>query len=77
MINEFLNWAQQQPNSEFLHNLASRACSDRPITAWIVSTEQLLAWVRNPTPLSQLDDFADDASAHMSRLAYSQPSAPR
>ena len=58
MINEFLNWAQQQPNSESLHNLASRVCSDRPITAWIVSTEQLLAWVRNPTPLSQLDDFA-------------------
>ncbi len=26
--------------------------------AWIVSSEQLLAWVRNPVPLSQLDNFA-------------------
>jgi len=25
---------------------------------WIVSTEQLLAWVQNPVPLSQLDSFA-------------------
>jgi len=24
---------------------------------WIVSTEQLLAWVRNPVPVSQLDSF--------------------
>jgi hypothetical protein len=24
---------------------------------WIVSNEQLLAWVRNPVPLSQLNDF--------------------
>ncbi|KAF8999717.1 hypothetical protein BDZ89DRAFT_1027793 [Hymenopellis radicata] len=24
---------------------------------WIVSTEQLLAWVRNPTPVGQLDNF--------------------
>ncbi|KAI0756459.1 hypothetical protein C8Q80DRAFT_1092934 [Daedaleopsis nitida] len=40
MINDFLDWAQQQPNT------------------WIVSSEQLLAWVKNPTPLSQLNDFA-------------------
>ena len=26
--------------------------------AWIVSSEQLLAWVRNPTPISQLDSFS-------------------
>nr|VWP02447.1 Hormone-sensitive lipase [Ganoderma boninense] len=40
MINQFLDWAQEQPNT------------------WIVSSEQLLAWVRNPVPLSQLNDFA-------------------
>ncbi|KAI0800503.1 hypothetical protein C8Q74DRAFT_1191034 [Fomes fomentarius] len=39
MINDFLDWAQQQQNT------------------WIVSSEQLLAWVRNPVPLSQLDNF--------------------
>lgn len=25
---------------------------------WIVSNEQLLAWVRNPVPVSELDSFA-------------------
>ena len=25
---------------------------------WIVSSEQLLEWVRNPVPVSQLNDFA-------------------
>ncbi|KAI0673863.1 hypothetical protein C8Q78DRAFT_969284 [Trametes maxima] len=40
MINQFLDWAQEQPNT------------------WIVSSEQLLAWVRNPVPVSQLDSFA-------------------
>ncbi|KAI0368946.1 hypothetical protein BV20DRAFT_947179 [Pilatotrama ljubarskyi] len=39
MINDFLDWAQMQPNT------------------WIVSSEQLLAWVRNPVPVSQLDSF--------------------
>ncbi|KAI0829015.1 hypothetical protein BC628DRAFT_1315908 [Trametes gibbosa] len=39
MINSFLDWAQQQPNT------------------WIVSSLQLLEWVRNPVPLSQLDSF--------------------
>ena len=37
MINQFLDWAQNQQN------------------VWIVSTEQLLAWVRDPKPISQLD----------------------
>ncbi|KAJ7052259.1 hypothetical protein C8F01DRAFT_626387 [Mycena amicta] len=37
MINEFLDWAQEQQN------------------VWIVSNEQLLAWVQNPVPISQLD----------------------
>jgi len=37
MINEFLDWAQEQQN------------------VWIVSSEQLLAWVQNPKPISQLD----------------------
>lgn len=27
------------------------------ISVWIVSTEQLLAWVQNPVPLSQLNSF--------------------
>lgn len=27
-------------------------------SVWIVSTEQLLSWVQNPVPLSQLDSFA-------------------
>lgn len=41
MINEFLDWAQNQQN------------------VWIVSTEQLLAWTRNPTKISDLDSFDD------------------
>ncbi|KAH9947495.1 hypothetical protein B0H21DRAFT_327774 [Amylocystis lapponica] len=40
MINEFLDWAQEQSN------------------VWIVSNEQLLAWVRNPVPVTQLDSVA-------------------
>ncbi|EMD32610.1 hypothetical protein CERSUDRAFT_118648 [Gelatoporia subvermispora B] len=40
MINEFIDWAQEQPN------------------VWIVNNEQLLAWVQNPVPISQLNDFA-------------------
>ncbi|KAL1951079.1 hypothetical protein VTO73DRAFT_228 [Trametes versicolor] len=39
MINSFLDWAQEQPNT------------------WIVSSIQLLEWVRNPVPISQLDSF--------------------
>ncbi|VDC06726.1 unnamed protein product [Peniophora sp. CBMAI 1063] len=39
MINQFLDWAQQQQN------------------VWIVSTWQLLQWVMNPVPISQLDSF--------------------
>jgi hypothetical protein len=27
------------------------------VTVWIVSTEQLLAWVQNPVPLSQLNSL--------------------
>ncbi|KAF7340989.1 hypothetical protein MSAN_02084300 [Mycena sanguinolenta] len=37
MINEFLDWAQEQQD------------------VWIVSNEQILAWVQNPVPVSQLD----------------------
>ncbi|KAF7300354.1 hypothetical protein HMN09_00918700 [Mycena chlorophos] len=36
MINQFLDWAQEQQN------------------VWIVSNEQVLAWVQNPVPISQL-----------------------
>lgn len=28
-----------------------------PFIVWIVSNEQLLAWVQNPVPVDQLDDF--------------------
>lgn len=38
MINQFLDWAQAQPN------------------VWIVSNEQLLSWVRDPVPISQLNN---------------------
>ncbi|KAJ7242402.1 hypothetical protein B0H12DRAFT_1023761 [Mycena haematopus] len=40
MINQFLDWAQMQPN------------------VWIVSNEQLLAYVQAPVPLSNLDSVA-------------------
>ncbi|KAJ6601047.1 hypothetical protein DFH09DRAFT_1243028 [Mycena vulgaris] len=40
MINQFLDWAQVQPN------------------VWIVSNEQLLEWVKNPVPISQLDSVS-------------------
>lgn len=38
MINQFLDWAQQQQN------------------VWIISNEQLLGYMRNPQPISQLDN---------------------
>jgi len=37
MLNQFLDWAQEQQN------------------VWIVSNEQLLAWVQNPQTISNLD----------------------
>lgn len=37
MINDFLDWAQQQAN------------------VWIVNNRQVLDWVRNPVPVSQLN----------------------
>ncbi|KAK0434839.1 hypothetical protein EV421DRAFT_1280099 [Armillaria borealis] len=39
MINEFLDWAQEQQN------------------VWIVSSEQLLAWVQTPQSVSDLNNF--------------------
>ncbi|KAH7920945.1 hypothetical protein BV22DRAFT_1039233 [Leucogyrophana mollusca] len=39
MINQYLDWVQEQQN------------------VWLVSNEQLLAWVQNPVPVSQLNDF--------------------
>lgn len=41
MINNFLDWAQQQPN------------------VWIVTNQQLLAWMRNPVPVSQLNSIPE------------------
>jgi len=38
MINEFIDWTQEQAD------------------VWIVSNEQLLAWMQNPKPISQLDE---------------------
>lgn len=32
-------------------------CLIRGISVWIVSTEQLLAWVQNPVPVSELNSF--------------------
>jgi len=40
MINQFLDWAQEQAN------------------VWIVSNEQLLGWMQNPVPVSQLDQVS-------------------
>ncbi|KAH7886342.1 hypothetical protein F5I97DRAFT_1928192 [Phlebopus sp. FC_14] len=37
MINEYLDWVQEQQD------------------VWLVTNEQLLAWVQNPVPVSQLD----------------------
>lgn len=53
MINEFLDWAQQQQNGMIL--LDSRSNVLNPFAVWIVSSEQLLAWVQNPKPISQMD----------------------
>jgi hypothetical protein len=57
MINEFLDWAQEQQDGEFLRLFFGDGCLIRGVSVWIVSTEQLLAWVQNPVPVSQLDSF--------------------
>lgn len=41
MINEFLDWAQQQQN------------------VWIVTNQQLIAWMRDPKPVSQLNTIPE------------------
>lgn len=33
--------------------------SHSPVVVWIVSNEQLLAWVRNPVPASQLNSLPE------------------
>jgi hypothetical protein len=57
MIKEFLDWAQQLQNgaSHALHPSTPRQTHVFHLAVWIVSTEQLLAWVQNPQPISQLD----------------------
>jgi len=41
MINQFLDWAQQQQN------------------VWIITNQQLLAWMRNPLPVSRLNEIKE------------------
>ncbi|EIW87292.1 hypothetical protein CONPUDRAFT_116476 [Coniophora puteana RWD-64-598 SS2] len=41
MINDFLDWAQEQDD------------------VWIVSNEQMLAWIKNPVPVSQLNNIPE------------------
>src|SRR6266436_7783619 len=63
MINTFLDWAQMQEGGElffayfYVFLFWQRRSSDLGVTVWIVSTEQLLAWVQNPVPLSELNSF--------------------
>jgi hypothetical protein len=61
MINTFLDWAQMHEGGELslhiLRFILQRRNSDFGVTVWIVSTEQLLAWVQNPVPLSELNSF--------------------
>ena len=55
MIKEFLDWAQEQQNGA---SNCPRSCLPSAylyLKVWIVSNEQLLAWVQNPKPISQLD----------------------
>lgn len=58
MINQFLDWAQQQQNGTSLsvHDMDLKLTCVCGLV-WIVSSEQLLAWVQNPTPISNLNDF--------------------
>lgn len=59
MINAFLDWAQeQQDGTQSLPALMIPALTISFASVWIVSNEQLLAWVRNPVPVSQLDSFS-------------------
>ncbi|KDN49056.1 hypothetical protein RSAG8_02409, partial [Rhizoctonia solani AG-8 WAC10335] len=69
MINEFIDWAQQQQNVWIVSNEQLLAWVRNPVlhepllflssAVWIVSNEQLLAWVRNPVPASQLNSLPE------------------
>ncbi|KAF8753729.1 hypothetical protein RHS01_06678 [Rhizoctonia solani] len=60
MINDFIDWAQQQQN------------------VWIVSNEQLLAWVRNPVPASQLNTLpSSNAKFHKYRKRSAMYGCPQ
>lgn len=79
MINEFLDWAQQQQNGMIL--LDSRSNVLNPFAVWIVSSEQLLAWVQNPKPISQMDQvdaehylsWCEDKSVKENFMTYNGP----
>ena len=52
----FLDWAQEQQNGTFARcERTQSGCSIWIYAVWIVSTEQLLDWVMDPKPISQLD----------------------
>ncbi|RXW17589.1 hypothetical protein EST38_g8262 [Candolleomyces aberdarensis] len=58
MINGFLDWAQERDNGACVRASAIDGWLAQPLNGfvvWIVSNEQLLDWVRNPVPASQLN----------------------
>jgi hypothetical protein len=57
MINAFLDWAQEQQDG-MPFPLFSFAFHPVTCAVWIVSSGQLLDWVRDPKPVSQLDQVA-------------------
>jgi hypothetical protein len=59
MINQFLDWAQEQQDGELSwYCLFLLPLSYLGLSVWIVSSEQLLYWVMNPVPVSELNSFA-------------------
>jgi hypothetical protein len=55
MINAFLDWAQEQPDGMFYLIHSHHWHLNTSNLVWIVNNEQLLAWVQNPVPVSQLN----------------------
>lgn len=56
MINQFLDWAQTQQDGKYNYDRCILAIHASYIV-WIVSSEQLLSWVQNPVPASQLNSL--------------------
>jgi hypothetical protein len=57
MINEFIDWAQQQSNGALFCYFPDLPSVHVHHLVWIVSSRQLLDWVRNPVPVSQLNNI--------------------